>query len=59
MVWQLDWLGRSLKDLVQRIEELQQKGIGFRSLQEALNTTTAAGKLQFHVLAHSPSSNAN
>jgi DNA invertase Pin-like site-specific DNA recombinase len=51
VVWRLDRLGRSLKDLVQRIEELQQKGIGFRSLQEALDTTTAAGKLQFHVFS--------
>jgi DNA invertase Pin-like site-specific DNA recombinase len=51
VVWRLDRLGRSLKDLVNRIEELQQKGIGFRSLQEALDTTTAAGKLQFHVFS--------
>ncbi len=54
MVWRLDRLdrlGRSLKDLVHRIEELQQQGIGFRSLQEALDTTSAAGKLQFHVFS--------
>jgi DNA invertase Pin-like site-specific DNA recombinase len=51
VVWRLDRLGRSLKDLVNRIEELQQRGIGFRSLQEALDTTTAAGKLQFHVFS--------
>ncbi len=51
VVWRLDRLGRSLKDLVHRIEELQQQGIGFRSLQEALDTTRAAGKLQFHVFS--------
>ena len=51
VVWRLDRLGRSLKDLVSRIEELQQGDIGFRSLQEALDTTTAAGKLQFHVFS--------
>jgi DNA invertase Pin-like site-specific DNA recombinase len=51
VVWRLDRLGRSLKDLVHRVEELQQRGIGFRSLQEAIDTTSAAGKLQFHVFS--------
>ena len=51
VVWRLDRLGRSLKDLVHRVEELEQRGIGFRSLQEAIDTTSAAGKLQFHVFS--------
>jgi DNA invertase Pin-like site-specific DNA recombinase len=51
IVWRLDRLGRSLKDLVQRIEDLQQRGIGFRSLHEAIDTTSPAGKLQFHIFS--------
>ncbi len=34
-----------------RLEELQRQGVGFRSLRESIDTTTAAGKLQFHVLS--------
>ncbi len=44
MVWRLDRLGRSLKELVHRVEELQQKGIGFRGLQEVIDTTSATDK---------------
>ena len=50
-MWQLDRLGRSLKDLVQRIEDLQQRQIGFRSLTESLDTTSPGGKFQFHVFS--------
>ncbi len=49
MVWRLDRLGRSLKDLVSIISELEERGIGFRSLNEAIDTTTAGGKLIFHI----------
>ena len=51
VVWRLDRLGRSLKDLVHRIEELRQQGIGFQSLHEAIDTTSPAGKLQFHIFS--------
>ena len=49
MVWRLDRFGRSLRDLVARVGELEERGVGFRSLQEAIDTTSAAGKLVFHV----------
>jgi DNA invertase Pin-like site-specific DNA recombinase len=49
VVWRLDRLGRSLKDLVSRVESLEQRGVGFRSLTEAIDTTTSAGRFQFHV----------
>lgn len=49
VVWRLDRLGRSLKHLIEAISLLQQRGIGFRSLQESIDTTTSGGKLIFHV----------
>ena len=49
IVWKLDRLVRSMKQLVETIEELRLKGIGFRSLTEALDTTTAQGRLVFHM----------
>ena len=51
VVWRLDRLGRSLKDLVQRVEDLHQRQVGFRSLQESIDTTSAGGKFQFHVFS--------
>ena len=51
VVWRLDRLGRSLKDLVEIISDLEEKGIGFRSLTEAIDTTSAGGKLVFHIFA--------
>jgi DNA invertase Pin-like site-specific DNA recombinase len=51
VVWKLDRLGRSLRHLVDTITELAERGIGFRSLQEAIDTTTPGGKLVFHVFA--------
>jgi len=51
VVWRLDRLGRSLPDLVRIITDLEEKGIGFESLTEKIDTTTAAGKLMFHVFA--------
>lgn len=50
-VWRLDRLGRSLKELVSIIAELEQKQVGFKSLTESIDTTTPTGKLQFHVFA--------
>ncbi len=49
LVWRLDRLGRSLKDLVQRVEELAKRKIGFHSLHESLDTTSSVGRFQFHV----------
>lgn len=49
VVWRLDRLGRTLKKLISMVEELEQKGIGFKSLRESIDTTTAGGRLIFHV----------
>jgi DNA invertase Pin-like site-specific DNA recombinase len=49
IVWRLDRLGRSLKDLIALVEELESRKIGFRSLQESIDTTTSGGKLIFHL----------
>src|SRR6266496_1826051 len=49
VVWRLDRLGRSLKHLIETIGQLQERGIGFRSIQENIDTTTSGGKLVFHV----------
>jgi DNA invertase Pin-like site-specific DNA recombinase len=51
VVWKLDRLGRSLRHLVETVTALAARGIGFRSLQEAIDTTTPGGKLVFHVFA--------
>src|SRR3954470_12485927 len=48
-VWKLDRLGRSLKHLIETVTTLRSKKIGFRSLQESIDTTTSDGKLIFHV----------
>lgn len=50
VVWKLDRLGRSLSHLVTLIDELGRSGIGFRSLSESIDTTTAAGRLVFHLM---------
>ncbi len=51
VVWRLDRLGRSLPDLVQIVAGLEEKGISFESITEKIETTSAAGKLVFHVFA--------
>ena len=51
VVWRLDRLGRSLQDLVQIVAELEQRGIGFESLAEKIETGSAVGKQVFHVFA--------
>jgi len=48
-VWRLDRLGRSLKDLVQIVSDLEAQNINFKSVTEAIDTSTAGGKLIFHV----------
>lgn len=49
VVWKLDRLGRSLKNLIDVVTELDELGIGFRSLTESIDTTTSGGKLIFHI----------
>jgi DNA invertase Pin-like site-specific DNA recombinase len=49
IVWKLDRLARSMKQLIETIEALRVSGIGFRSQTEALDTTTAQGRLVFHM----------
>lgn len=51
VVWRLDRLGRNLKHLVTLLEDLQTLGVAFVSLGEGIDCTTAAGRLQLHVLA--------
>ncbi len=48
VVWRLDRLGRSLKHLIHLVEKLEQQGIGLRSLQENIDTTSG-GRLVFHL----------
>ena len=49
VVWKLDRLARSLKDLVEIIHDLNQSGVGFRSLTESIDTTSSGGRLVFHI----------
>lgn len=51
VVWKLDRLGRSLRDLVNLISKFQEMGVGFKSLQDNIDTTTPTGKLTFHLFA--------
>ena len=51
VVWRLDRLGRSLRHLVELIGDLEDREVGFRSLQEAMDTTTSGGRLIFHMFA--------
>ena len=51
VVWKLDRLGRSLPHLVETVREMEAQGIGFKSLQENIDTTTSGGKLIFHIFA--------
>lgn len=48
MVWRLDRLGRSLKHLISYVSSLEEKGIGFHSITESINTETSSGKFIFH-----------
>jgi len=51
VVWKLDRLGRSIRHLIDTVNQLQAKGIGFKSLQENIDTTTSGGKLVFHIFS--------
>lgn len=52
VVWRLDRLGRSMRHLITTVEDLRDRGVGFRSLQEgAIDTTTASGELIFNIFS--------
>lgn len=51
VIWKLDRLGRSLKDLVSLVAEIQDKGAGLESLNDHIDITTPHGKLTFHLFA--------
>lgn len=51
VVWKLDRLGRSVKHLIETMNDLHDRGVEFRSLTEGIDTTTSMGKLVFHIFA--------
>jgi DNA invertase Pin-like site-specific DNA recombinase len=51
VVWKLDRLARSLKQLIETVEDLEKRGIGFKSITESIDTSTSGGKLIFHIFA--------
>src|SRR5260221_5492312 len=50
VVWRLDRLGRNMKHLLELVAQFNERGIALRSLKETIDTTTATGKLIFHVM---------
>lgn len=51
VVWRLDRLGRSLRHLVDLVEQLRERGVGFRSITEGIDTTNPSGRLFFNIVA--------
>lgn len=51
VVWRLDRLGRSLKDLIEKVDDLKAREVDFRSLHENIDTTSPGGKFQFHIFS--------
>jgi len=51
VVWKMDRLGRSIKHLIELVNQLSESSIGFKSLQENIDTTSSGGKLIFHIFA--------
>jgi DNA invertase Pin-like site-specific DNA recombinase len=51
IVWKLDRLARSLRDLITIVEDFEKRGVNFRSLTEEISTTTPGGTLIFHIFA--------
>ena len=49
VIWRLDRLGRSLKHLISMVDQLDKLGVGLKSLQESIDTTTPGGRLIFHI----------
>ena len=58
VVWKLDRLSRSLRDVLTIMERLGEAGAGFRSLTEAIDTTTPAGRMMMQMVGPSRNSNA-
>ncbi|SFV29413.1 recombinase family protein [Hyphomicrobium facile] len=50
VTWRLDRLGRSLSHLISLVADLEGRGVAFRSISDAIDTSTAGGRLQFHLL---------
>jgi len=50
VVWKLDRLGRSLAHLIELVSELKDRGVGFASVSESIDTTSPGGKLFFHMM---------
>lgn len=48
-VWRLDRLGRSVRDLIDQVRTIEERGAGFRSLTEAIDSTTPGGRVMFHI----------
>ena len=48
IVWRIDRLSRSMNHLIEIAEDLDERGIGFRSIEEGVDTTTSGGRLAFH-----------
>lgn len=51
VVWRLDRLARSIKQLIHTVEDLERRNVGLKSLGESIDTTTATGKLIFHLFS--------
>lgn len=51
VVWKLDRLGRSVKQLVGLVSDLQKQGVQFKSLTDSIDTSTPSGRFFFHVMA--------
>jgi DNA invertase Pin-like site-specific DNA recombinase len=51
VVWKLDWLGRSVKNLVDLVGDLHKQGVQFKSLTDAIDTGTSSGRFFFHAMA--------
>lgn len=51
VVWRLDRLGRSIQHLISTLNELNDRGVGFRTITESIDTTTPSGRLVMHIFA--------
>jgi DNA invertase Pin-like site-specific DNA recombinase len=51
VVWKIDRLARSMKQLIEMIESFQERGIGLKSLHDPIDTSSPSGKLVFHIFA--------